>query len=162
MKKKNAKLSLGMSLVEVLIASAIILAAVVTLLSVHSLYIKAAYTSGNAIKAAYLAEEALEAARFMRDSSWDGNIGSLGIGVPYGLSFEDGTWQTGTAGITIENFERVITFQPVYRDASGDIVSSGGDVDPDTLLVTARVSWKSGTSTTTKEISTYLTNFYDN
>lgn len=151
----------GITLVEVLVASAIILAAVVTLVSVHTLYIRAAFTSANAMKAAYLVEEGIEAVRWWRDSSWDDHLGVLSVGVPYGIVFSGGAWQASTTGTRIENFERTITLNTVYRNASGDIAETG-TLDPRTLLLTARVSWWTGSSTTTKSVSTYISNFYEN
>ncbi len=152
----------GITLVEVLVASSIILAAVVTLLSVHNLFLRSAFTSANAMKAAYLAEEAVEALRYMRDQSWDENIGSLSIGVPYGIVFSNNSWQATTTAFWLENFERVVTLGTVYRNASGDIVLSGGVIDPGTVSVISTVSWWNGAATTTKSLSTYLSNFYEN
>lgn len=149
-------------MVEVVIAAAIILVAVVTLLGVHNLYLKVALSSGNAAKAAYLAEEGIEAVRYLRDSSWSANIASLSLGVPYGVVFSGGNWATTTTNIYVENFQRTLVFSSVSRDSSGDIVSSGGTLDPDTLLLVSSVSWPSSGATTTQSISTYLTNLYEN
>jgi len=135
----------GLTLVEVVIASAIILAAVVGLLSVHSLYLKVALANAQTVKAAYLAEEGLEEIRFLRDSSWSINIANLTSTTTY-----------------IDGFQRTITLDAVYRDSSDDIVSAPGTLDANTKLVSASVSWPKGGATTTKTISTYLTNIYEN
>ena len=142
---KLSKLNKGLSLVEVVIASAIILAAVLVLLGVHSLYLKVALSNSNTVKAAYLAEEGIENVRFLRDSGWTTNISNL----------------TSTTTL-IDNFYRTVTLSAVSRDASGDIVTSGGSIDANTKLVTSSVSWWAATATTTKSISTYLTDIYDN
>ena len=142
---KLSKLNKGLSLVEVVIASAIILAAVLVLLGVHSLYLKVALSNSNTVKAAYLAEEGIENVRFLRDSGWATNIANL----------------TSTTTL-IDNFYRTVTLSVVSRDASGDIVTSGGSIDLNTKLVTSSVSWWAVTATTTKSISTYLTDIYDN
>ena len=142
---KLSKLNKGLSLVEVVIASAIILAAVLVLLGVHSLYLKVALSNSNTVKAAYLAEEGIENVRFLRDSGWTTNISNL----------------TSTT-TSVDGFVRVVTLATVRRDASGDIVTSGGSIDANTKLVTSSISWWSVTATTTKSISTYLTDIYDN
>jgi prepilin-type N-terminal cleavage/methylation domain-containing protein len=152
----------GLTLVEVMIASAIILTAVVTLLGVHNLYLKVAFSNSNAVKAAYLAEEGLEAMRFLRDLSWSTHLAPLAIGTEYGVVLSVSAWQVNPANKYVENFERTVSIALVYRDANGDIVASGGTLDPDTLLVTSSVAWASGGATTTKAIATYLTNLYEN
>jgi prepilin-type N-terminal cleavage/methylation domain-containing protein len=151
----------GFTLVEVLIASAIILGAVLALLGVYSLYLRVALSNSEAVKAAYLAEESLEAVRFWRDVSWNNKIAPIAKDTAYGLSFAGGVWAT-TTDLTLGAFERSIMISPVYRDASSDIVSSGGTLDTDTVLVTSSVSWWKGGATTTKTVATYLTNLYGN
>lgn len=162
MKNFNRNLNPGLTLVEVLIAASIILVFLLALFGVHNLYLKTAFSNGEVIKAAGLAEEGLEAMRFLRNSSWDTNIASLALDTDYNLVFDAGSWQAVTSNILIDNlFERKVRLSAVYRDASGEIVSSGGTLDPDTVLVVSTVSWPSGGATTTKTISTYLTNIFD-
>ena len=148
-------------MVEVVIASAILLAAIVTLLSIHSLYLKIGLSNVNSAKAAYLLEEAVEAMRFLRDDSWGAKVSTLTLNTNYGLVFNNGSWQASTTNRWVENFERTIALSAVYRDANGDIGASGA-LDPSTLLVVSTVSWPKGGATTTRSISTYLTNLYDN
>ena len=132
-------------MVEGVIAAAIILGAVLALLGVHNLYLKTALSNGEALKAVYLAEEGIENIRFLRDVSWSTNISGL-----------------TSLSTTIDNFYRTVTLSEVNRDANSDIVSSGGTVDINTKLVVSSVSWWNGVSTTTKSISTYITNLYAN
>ena len=115
------------------------------LLGVHNLYLKTALSNGEALKAVYLAEEGIENIRFLRDVSWSTNISGL-----------------TSLSTTIDNFYRTVTLSEVNRDANSDIVSSGGTVDINTKLVVSSVSWWNGVSTTTKSISTYITNLYAN
>jgi Tfp pilus assembly protein PilV len=158
MKTKLLSFKKGLTLVEVVIASAIILAAVLSLLGVHSLYLKIALSSGQTVKATYLLEESLEAVRFLRDSSWDANIATLTLGTNYGVVWNGALWQLNSSNKWVDNFERTVTLSAVYRDSSDDIVSSGGTLDTDTKLVVASVSWQSAGATTTRSISTYITN----
>jgi len=163
MKNFRQKLNSGLTLVEVLIATSIILVFLVALLSVHSLYLRVALSNGNAIAAAYLAEEGIEAVRFLRDSSWDTNIAPLVLGTNYGVLWNGTTWATSTTNTWIDTgFARTVTFSAVYRDTNRDIVSSGGTLDPNTRLLVSSVSWPNAGATTTKSISTYLTDILEN
>ncbi|MBX4181332.1 prepilin-type N-terminal cleavage/methylation domain-containing protein [Candidatus Parcubacteria bacterium] len=154
------KSSKGITLVEVLIASAIISVFIVALLSVHTLYLRSALKNSSSIQASYLIEEGIEAARFLRDSAWV-NISSLTPGTDYGMAFYNGTWQASTTALYVDSFLRTVTVSAVSRDStSRDIVTSGGVNDPNTRKITSSVSWVSNGATTTRSISTYLTNIY--
>lgn len=164
MKNLNKNPNSGLTLVEVLIATSVILVFLLAFSSVHNLYLKTAFSNGEVIKATELVEESLEVVRFLRDSSWNTNITPLSLDTDYHLVFEGGEWQVTTTEALIDNlFERVVTLSAVYRDdVSADIVSGGGTLDPGTLLVVSSVSWSSGGATTTKSISTYVTNIFTN
>ena len=165
MNNLNKNSSSGLTLVEVLIATSIILAFLLALSGVFHLYLKTAFSNGEVIKATELAEESLEVMRFLRDSSWDANIVPLSLGVNYGLVLDLGTWQATTTNIWVYNtFERTVVLSAVYRNPSGDIAPGapgGGALDPGTLLVVSNVSWWKDGATTTKSISTYLTDLLD-
>lgn len=164
MKNLNKNPNSGLTLVEVLIATSVILVFLLAFSSVHNLYLKTAFSNGEVIKATELAEESLEVVRFLRDSSWNTNIAPLSLDTDYYLVFEGGEWQVTTTEALIDSlFERVVTLSAVYRDdVSADIVSGGGTLDPSTLLVASSVSWSRGGATTTKSISTYVTNIFAN
>lgn len=163
MKELKKHSNSGLTLVEVLIATSIILVFLLVLIGVHNFYLKMAFSNGEIIKATELAEESLEIARFLRDSSWNANIAPLSLDTDYYLNFSAGSWQVTTTQVLVDNtFERKVKFSAVYRNVSGDIVSSGGIIDPDTLLVISTVSWSNKGATTTKSISTYLANLLDN
>ena len=159
---QKTKYQSGLSLIEVMIAASIVLVTVLALLAVFNLYFKTALTNGEAIKGAYLAEEGIEAIKFLRSSSWGNSIATLTPGTAYSVTFNGTTWQTATSNFWIDGFDRRITLRAVYRDGNDDIVSSPGTLDLNTLLVTSSVSWLSVGATTTKSISTYITNLYDN
>jgi hypothetical protein len=155
--KKNA----GLTIVEVVIASAIILAATLALIGVHGFYLKSALSNTDTVKAVHLAEEGIEGMRYLRDDSWQRNIESLSPDTPYGLELIGGVWQA-VPNVWIDGMSRSVTISSVFRDSSSDIVSGGGTLDPNTVLVTSSVSWSSSGATTTKTIATYLTNLWDN
>jgi hypothetical protein len=162
MKHSSNNYQSGLTLVEVVVACSIILVAVITLIAVHSLYLRTALANGSAVKAAYLAEEGIEAMRYLRDDSWDTKIAPLSAGVDYGVAIASGTWVVSAGANWVDGFERRVTVEDVYRDVSGDIVSSGGILDPGTKLVVATIAWVNLGATTTKSISTYLSDIHDN
>lgn len=150
----------GISLVEVVISTAIILFFLTALIGVHNIYLRIGLTNSSAIKAAFLAEEGVEAVRFLRDASWEDNIEVLDLDTDYFLAFSSNAWALTTDNVYIDDtLERVIQFDPVYRDAEGHIVTSGGSLDEGILLVRVLVSWAGDSATTTRSVSTYLTNF---
>lgn len=159
----SRKLNTGLTLVEVLVATTIILIFIIAMTGVHSLYLRTALKNGNVIQATYLAEEGIEAVRFLRDSSWSTNIAPLTLDTNYGAVFNGSTWQTSPTDMTIDGvFVRTLTFSAVYRDSSQDIVDSGGTLDPNTLKVTSTVTLATPGAGINKVISTYLTNIFKN
>lgn len=156
--KKN-----GLTLVEVLVAVSIILVFLTALIGAYNIYLRLAFTNSDTAKAAYLSEEGLEAVKLLRDSSWTTNISSLSTTASYYLIFSSGQWNATTTQVFVDNkFDRKFTAGDVFRDSSSDIVTSGGTLDPSTRLVTVSVSWFSHGATTTKTMSTYLTNLFLN
>lgn len=165
MNRKNnyLKRDKGLTLVEVLVAASIILTFLLALFTVHNYYLKIAFSNKNFIKGGELAEEGLEITRFLRDSSWETNIASRTLNTDYYLNFEGGLWQATVTPSVIDGiYYRVIRFSAVSRDISSNIVTSGGTIDPNTLLAVSIVSWFNGSATSTKSISTYITNIFEN
>lgn len=154
--------SRGLTLVEVIIATSIILAFLIALFGVHSFYLKIAFANKSVVKVSSLAEEGLEVTRFLRDSSWSTNITPLSLETDYYLVFENGTWAFTTTPTSVGNLERKVVFSAVYRDVTEDITSSGGTLDPNTLLVVSTVTWPNSGTTVSRSISTYITNIFDN
>ena len=163
MNNHSQNLNAGLTLIEVLVATSIILVFLLAFLGVHDLYLKTALSSGEVVKAAGLAEEGLEAMKFLRNSSWDTNIAPLSLDTDYYPVFVAGNWNVSTTNIFVDDiFERKVRLSAVYRDVTGDIVSSGGTLDPDTLLLVSSVSWSNTGATTTKSVSTYITDLNGN
>ncbi len=113
----------------------------------------------NNVQAAYIAEEGLEAMTFMRDNGWTAKIAPLSTSSVYYLAFSNNTWVATTAIQYIDTtIVRTIELDEVKRDGTGEIVTTGGTADPDTRLVTVNVNYFQGHATTTRTMSTYLTN----
>jgi hypothetical protein len=117
----------------------------------------------NQARAVLLAEEGIELMRYLRDDSFVA-ISSMQNGAVYGLSVSTTTIATTTMLSLIDNtYLRTVTVFPAYRATSGDdlVASTSGvskAIDPDTKLARVSVSWRSGASTSTVSLSTYLTN----
>ncbi len=154
----------GFGLLEIVIAVAIISATIFSLSYVFLIASKLETMSLDKIRANFIAEEGLEASRFLRDTSWAGNLAGLSQGQTYYFSFATttSTWSVGTNGSEIDKlFLRKVTLENVYRNGSYDIADSGA-LDSDTKKINVSVEWLERGSTTTITASTYLTNIFNN
>jgi hypothetical protein len=149
----------GLSIVEIVVAVAILLLIVSSLYTANIFYLKTILDNLNKVRASFIAEEGVEAVKLIRDQSWT-NISSLTPGNSYYLYWDGSMWQSTTTNTYVEGvFERKFVVSNVNRDANSDIVASGVSIDSGTKKVAVTVSWLAGTSTSTKSISTYITNF---
>ncbi|MFA5888669.1 MAG: hypothetical protein WCW47_01215 [Candidatus Paceibacterota bacterium] len=149
----------GMALVEILIGSAIISVGILAVSSVFSTYVQYAFANQQNVSASYILEEGLEIMTYFRDKSWT-NISALSTSTTYYLSFSN-DWATTTTPQYIDNiFLRKINITDVKRDA-GDEISASGTYDPNTKKITTTVEYWQGHGTTTRAISTYITNLYN-
>lgn len=153
----------GESLVEVLVASAIILVVVVGLSATHSLYIKASLGNMNKIQATFLLEEGVEALKTMRDADFTSKIADIPLLTDKYLSFDGSSWQSTDTNTLIDGkFERKFVLAEVVRDNFSDQISSSGTNDPNTRKATIYVSWQINGVTNTLSLATYISNIYDN
>ena len=83
----------------------------------------------------------------------------LSNGVDYYLAFTGTSWQATLTPTYVGMFDRRIRLAEVYRDAEDDIAASG-TLDPNTRLVSSTVSWLEHGATSTKVVSTYITNMF--
>ncbi len=161
--KSNAS---GVSIVEVLVASAIIMSSVVAIMGVYSGLTSISVRNTAKVQAGMLLDEGAEALRFMRDVSWSTNINPLVNGTTYRLywdySVSNYGWRaTTTQALIDDEFDRTFVLSSVSRDASNNIVTSGGTTDTGTRKATITVSWFDKTATTSKSIQMYLYNTYN-
>lgn len=149
----------GQALVEVLLAlglSAILLPALLTGL-VSSRQGKAQQQQRTPATA--LLGEAIEATRSVREKGWT-TFAKTGTFHPVALN---GVWSLAdNSEQTSDGYDRSIVISDVQRDAvTGNIVASGGTVDPSTKKVTVTVSWSLPyQSQVTSEL--YVTRYLDN
>lgn len=105
-------------------------------------------------------EEGVEALYSIREKSWNDLVN---FSYPAHPVENSSVWELQNGSeILADNFTRQITMEPVYRNAtSGEIVTSGGVIDPSTKKFTITISWqKPRTTTISKEI--YLTRYLGN
>ena len=153
----------GASLVEVVIASSIISLTLVTLVTVYSLVARYSLNNVRNLKATALVEEEAEVLGFLRDSGWTQNIASLSNNTTYRLYWNGTAWVVSTTAPLLEN-RYDVTFQlsPVYRNASFNVVTSGGTLDTGSRKAVLTVSWRESRATTTKTAEVYLFNIANN
>lgn len=131
----------GQLLVELLIAiglSSIILPALLTGL-VASREGKAQETQR--LKAVAYLREGVDAARSVKNKT--DNWVNFAINGTYHPEVFGSAWSLVSGAETINSFTRQIVISDVYRDTSGNIVTSGGVLDKSTKKVVVTVSWTS-------------------
>lgn len=152
----------GFVLVEAVVTAAIIAVVLSSVVGALLLTLRASLGQTAKTQSLFLAEEGLEAVRIMRDDSWSTQIASHTSGVKFYLTFDGTTWRATSENVFIDDtFERSVVFGDVYRDSNQSIVSSGGTLDNDTKKVTVSVSWSDMGATTTRSLSSYLTNVFN-
>jgi len=135
MKQKNFQR--GQSLVELLVAIAISMLIVPALLTglVASQDGKAQLAQRS--QGILLLKETDEAIRNIRENGWT----TFAINGTYHPQKSGSTWILANGSETINGITRSIVIGDVQRDANGNIVSSGGTIDPSTKSVITTVSW---------------------
>lgn len=154
----------GMSLVEVIVGSAIMLTSMVSIIGVYGSLTSMSLRTTPRVQAAMLVEETAEVLRFMRDTSWNQNISILADATSYHLLWSNNRWVATTSPVTISNqFVRTFILSPVSRDGTSyDIVQTGGSVDTGTRKADINVSWFDGNSTSTRSAEMYVHNIFSN
>lgn len=100
------------------------------------------------------AQEGIEAVRSLKNRAFTNLVTGT-----YGLSNAGNLWNFLGSNDVRSNFTRQIIVEPGQRNA-GNIVDSGGVVDPDLFKITSNVTWNFTPSRiNTATLVTYLTNF---
>ncbi len=133
---KNKK---GQSLVEILLAMGLMAVFLPALLTGFVASREAKPQKQKRFAATVLLREAEEAVRSARESDWK-NIATAGTYYPVVSANE---WAlTSGSETTTEGFTREIIITDVERDINGDIIETGGIVDPSTKQIDITVSWQ--------------------
>jgi len=141
---------------EIIISLALISIAFVTLFGVGILAINTSASMKTETQADFLIKEEFEALRNFRDgTTWATNgLGFATTGIPYHLVNSSNKWSLVPGIETIGIFTRSVIFDAVYRDASGNIASSG-TIDPWSLKATVTIAWQGRTM----QVISYFTNW---
>ncbi|MDO8572853.1 MAG: hypothetical protein Q7S11_03765 [bacterium] len=151
----------GFGLIEIVIGATILSTSLLGISSYYQQALQVSQQTGNSVQVAFLMEEGMEIAKIFRDTSWT-NISGLTMGATYYLTWNGTTWATTTTNTFVDGmFERTLVVDDVYRDGNDDIVTSGGTIDDGVKKATVYVSWNERGATTTKSISTYITDFFN-
>ncbi|MBI2573987.1 MAG: prepilin-type N-terminal cleavage/methylation domain-containing protein [Candidatus Wildermuthbacteria bacterium] len=161
----------GISLIEVIVGSAIISIAMFGIFRFLSFSVANSAISAQFAQANALVQGGMEGVRAFRDgTAWTNNdpndlydgIGILQIGASYKLQKSGDNppqWQLVPGTETVGAFQRTIVFSNVNRDGGDSIAESGGSLDDDTKKATVQVAWSNRGQTYQAQISAYLTNW---
>jgi len=154
----------GISLVEIVIGSAIMAIVLFSAASAINQIRILERSTTHIIRANYLLLEGVDVAKIFRDTSWTTEIVTLTQGVPYYLVWDSSSWKATTTESVIDGlFYRTIQLDQVKRDGDDNISVGGvGSVDPGTLKITASVSWLERSATSTRSFETYVTDLFAN
>jgi Tfp pilus assembly protein PilV len=156
---KNKNSNRGFLMVEVVIATAIIITFVLVALSVASKSVSFAHETVHLTQTSFLLEEGAEAVRIARDNDWT-NISNLVPATIYFPTFAGGTWTLSTTPSQVGIFTRSVTVSAVNRNQITGDISSIGLNDPGTKLVNINVSWQEGGQVLSRSLSFYLSNIF--
>lgn len=145
----------GQSIIEILLAIGL---SVIILPALFTAFMSAG--SGKSqqnqrLQAVPLLMEAEEAIRTVRERDWE-SFAAYQLDIPYHPQIQNSTWILSSGQETINNFRRQLVIGAVYRNQNGDIVQSGGLLDPSTKKITVTVSWDSPLASSVNSVI-YLT-----
>jgi hypothetical protein len=157
------KLKTGLSVVEIIVASAILLTLVTAIGGGWQLYLRVVRDGTNYTMASNLSEEGAEAIQLMRDNRWTTNIAPLSLNIEYDLYWNGTAYKATTTPQLLQNmYRRTVTFSSIDRDAWSNIVTSGGTLDPNTRKVDIKIYLGNSTSTALTQSQILIHNTYAN
>ncbi len=152
----------GLSLIEVLIGAAIVSSAIIYIANSYANFVSLSGSNTTRIQATFLLDEGVEALKTMRGESWSQNISNLTASTTYYFVWSTNKWKATTTPQVIDGvFTRTFVLTPVYRDANFNIAQSG-TLDAGSKRVDLTVLWSDKGATTTKNLSMYMFNIFNN
>jgi prepilin-type N-terminal cleavage/methylation domain-containing protein len=150
------KTNQAFSLVEVIVALGVFAILAAGIFNVVTSSYRNFYGTGDKQAIAEFAKEGIEATRAIRDNFWQdietvSDTGDQGI-----VKAASGYWTFSGSSDTSGALTRTVAVTDIERDANGEIVDSGGTVDPNTKKVTVTVS---GSGIDDYVLTTYLANW---
>jgi len=153
----------GFSVVEIIVASAIIATSVVGIVGAIQVYLKIVYQNARETQAVLLLDETAEALQYLRDESFDTNIANTLTNTSYTVFWNGTGYELATSTITLPyDMTRTVQFADVRRDGSDQIVTSGGSIDVETKKATITISWPYQEETKTLSSELLIHNTYEN
>ena len=153
----------GISVIEILIASAIISLTVISISVAYGNFVYLSRQNTAKVQAALLLDEGTEAIKTMRGERWS-NIASTTASTTYYFTWSTDRWRATTTPIVIDNiFHRSFVVSPVHRDSStfNILPDASGTLDPGTRKVDITVAWSDQSATTTRSTTMYIFNLYE-
>ncbi|MEX0930595.1 MAG: hypothetical protein WDZ79_02860 [Candidatus Paceibacterota bacterium] len=154
----------GVSFIEIIIATSIILLVVTGVVASYSFWITEHSISTDRVVNAMLLEEGMEAVRSIRDRDWS-EFAALSTSDTHYLAFATTTseWTVVADPEWIDgSYKRWFEVADVSRDGNDKITESGGTTDQNTRKVTISATWNDSSGTTTRNVSSYFTNLFEN
>jgi prepilin-type N-terminal cleavage/methylation domain-containing protein len=152
---KIKKHNQGFSLVEVIVALGVFAILAAGVFNVVTSSYRNFYGTGDKQLIAEFAQEGMEAARSIRNNSWQDLETVSGAG-DKGLTASNGYWEFSGTSDTLGDLTRVVVVTDAQRDGNWEIVTSGGTDDPNTKKVVVTVS---GSGIDDYVLTTYFTNW---
>jgi Tfp pilus assembly protein PilE len=153
----------GLSVIEIVISAALIAIVVVGIVGAVNVFFTISVKNTNQAQAALLLEETLEILQYLRDDTWTGNFSNASLSTNYHLDWSGADYSTTTTPVLVNGkFTRIYNLDAVKRDDDDDIVSSGGTIDPGTLLVNVDISWQESSGTASTSSQFLIHNVYQN
>lgn len=109
------------------------------------------------LQATSLLREASEAVRSVRELGWS----VFAVDGLYHPEISGGNWFLAAGQETVGGFSRSVQVAPAYRDPDGNIVVSGGTLDPSTKKVLIRVAWQTPSASEVNS-TLFVTRYLDN
>jgi len=162
MKKIKTCQSSGFSVIEILLAAALFLIFASGAVGIVIYGNRMNLLGEEQAVATQFANEGIEAIRSIKNQNFT-TLSNTYCATGSGIQKVGSVWAlkaTGTSDTFDTIYNRVIKICDVQRDASGNIVASGGTDDPYLKKVTTTVSWNAGTTRADSVVlSTYYTNW---
>ena len=164
-RQHSSQLKKGVSLIEVIVGSAIISGVLLSLGLVAEYSIKVTAIGTERLQAGDLVIENMEGLKSIRDMGWTANIAPLTSGMTYYLAYST-TTNTYSATTTVPalidgKFTRTFVLYDVYRDAN-DRIAPSGTLDPNTKKIFITVTWTSRNKARSETLQTYTSNIFNN
>jgi len=137
----NTSLKRGISIVEIIVAAAIIGVSVVGIVAAIQVYLKVVYQNTRETQAVLLLDETAEALQYMRDDSFTTHFGDINFTDRYTIYWDGSGYELSTSTVSLPyDMTRTVVFGEIKRD-SQDQISTSGTTDTGTLKATVLIEW---------------------